>query len=215
MKTSLLGQFLPDNNQLFYNLFNEASANSTTMAKLLLEAVSSNSPQEQKNQFNQISRLKIKANDLKRQVYAVSGKAFISPFERNDMYSLVSAIYNVADYIDNAARRINLYAIEVITPPVKELCSLIVDASKALEGCIQALSNLRQMDVIEAGCNQVKQLEYRADMLYDKAVAALNKEENDIFQVLKYSEIFSALEKTTDKCEHATYVIESILIKNS
>ncbi|QJD95123.1 DUF47 family protein [Mucilaginibacter robiniae] len=215
MKTTLLGQFLPDNNQVFYNLFNEASANSTAMAKLLYEAVSSSSTQEQKNQFNQISRLKNKAHELKRQVYAVSGKAFVSPFERNDMYSLVSAIYNVADYIDNAARRINLYAIDVITPPLKELCNLIVEASVALEGCIRAMNNLRQNDIIEAGCNQVKLLEYHADQVYDKALAALNHDETNIFQVLKYSEIFSALEKTTDKCEHATYVIESILIKNS
>ncbi|WP_158824777.1 DUF47 domain-containing protein [Mucilaginibacter lacusdianchii] len=215
MKTSFFGQMLPDNNHVFYGLFNRASAISANMAKLLYEAVSQNAIHGQTTHFGQISRLKIEATELKRQVYAVSGKALISPFERNDMYALVTALVNVADYIDISARRINLYTIDVITAPIKELCSLIVQASVQLEKCVHALSNIRHPEPITESCNQIKQLEHYADTVHGKAVAALNAEETDIFQLIKYGEIYAALERTTDKFEHVAYVVESILVKNS
>ena len=97
--------------RFFYNLFNQASAVSTAMAQLLCDAVSDEWVPEQKTQFNQISRLKAQANEIKREVYAASGKALVSPFERNDMYALASAINSVSDYIDISARRLNLYSI--------------------------------------------------------------------------------------------------------
>jgi len=212
---NILTRFLPDNDKVFFNLFNRASANSAAMAKLLFEAVSGEWIPDQKTEFAQISRLKTNSSDIKRQVYAVSGKALVSPFERNDMYALVSAINSVSDYIDSSARRINLYSIDVITPSIHELCRIIMQATIELENCVRALNNISDPDTISELCNQVKQLEHDADDVYDEAFAQLNAEETDTFQLIKYSEILGALERTTDKCEQVTYVIESILIKNS
>jgi len=185
------------------------------MAKLLFEAVSGDWDPEHKTEFAQISRLKTNSSDIKRQVYAVSGKALVSPFERNDMYALVSAVNAVSDYIDSSARRINLYSIDVITPSIHELCRIIMEATQQLEKCVKALSNISEPDLITQLCNEVKQLEHKADDIYDEAFAQLNAKETDIFQLIKYSEILGALERTTDRCEDVTYIIESILIKNS
>jgi uncharacterized protein Yka (UPF0111/DUF47 family) len=212
---NILTRFLPDNDKVFFNLFNRASANSAAMAKLLFEAVSGEWIPDQNTEFAQISRLKTNSSDIKRQVYAVSGKALVSPFERNDMYALVSAINTVSDYIDSSARRINLYSIDVITPSIHELCRIIMQATIELEKCVKALNDIANPDVISDLCNQVKQLEHDADDVYDEAFAQLNAEETDTFQLIKYSEILGALERTTDKCESVTYIIESILIKNS
>ncbi|MBS7564631.1 DUF47 family protein [Mucilaginibacter sp. Bleaf8] len=215
MKTSFFGQMLPDNNQMFYGLFNKAATTSTHMAKLLHEAVSKNMVLGQNTYFSQISRYKNEAAELKRQVYAVSGKSLISPFERNDMYALVTALSNVSDYIDISARRINLYTIDNITTPIKDFCEVIVEASHELERCVRSLHNLRDAETITQSCNHIKQLEHNADNIYDKAVASLNAEETDIFQLIKYGEIYAALERTTDKFEDVAYIIESILVKNS
>ncbi|WP_345952586.1 DUF47 family protein [Mucilaginibacter sp. PAMB04274] len=206
---------MPKNDAVFFNLFNRASANSAAMAKLLNDAVNGEWIPEQKTEFAQISRLKAQSSDIKRQVYAVSGKALVSPFERNDMYALVSAINAVSDYIDSSARRINLYSLDVITAPIRELCAIILEASQHMDRCIRALNKISDSETILGICNQIKQLEHKADQVYDKAFALLNAKETDTFQLIKYSEILGALERTTDKCEQVTYIVESILIKNS
>jgi uncharacterized protein Yka (UPF0111/DUF47 family) len=212
---NFLTRWIPDNDKVFFGLFNRASSNSAAMGKLLFEAVSGEWVPEQKTEFAQISRLKAQSSDIKRQVYAVSGKALVSPFERNDMYALVTALNTVSDSIDAASRRISLYSIDKITPPILQLCRIIMEAGEELVKCVNALSNISDPDTISALCNRIKQLEHQADNIYDEAFAQLNAEETDTFQLIKYSEILGALERTTDKCEHVTYVIESILIKNS
>ena len=77
------------------------------------------------------------------------------------------------------------------------------------------MNDIPHPDAISKASNEVKQLEHYADQVYSKAFAALNSNETDTFQLIKYSEVLGALERTTDKCEHVTFVVESILIKNS
>jgi uncharacterized protein Yka (UPF0111/DUF47 family) len=214
MKTSIFGQALPNNNQIFYGLFNQAASNSYDMAALLYQAAGSDDLQDQKMNFNHIGRLKEKANSIKHQVLVVSGKAFISPFSRDDMYALASSINAVSDFIDVAARRINFYNINV-NSPIKELAGIIVDCCTLLTKCVEALNDLKNVDTITEYCTNIKQLEHYADQVHNKALAHLLDTETDALEIIKYSEILASLERATDKCEHVVNVIESIIIKNS
>lgn len=213
--STILSRFLPDNDKMFFGLFNRAAQNCTAMAKLLFEAVNDEWIPEQKTEFAQISRLKTASAEIKRQVYATSGKALVSPFERNDMYALASAISAASDYVDASARRINLYSLDAITPPMLELCRIVLDSSLQMETLIKALNNISDKETITHICAEIKQLEHEADKVYDRAFAQLNAHETDSIQLIKHSEILGALERTTDKFEDIAFVVESILIKNS
>ena len=213
MQQSLYKSAFPNANDVFYNYFNQATENASTMAGLLYEAVTTTD--EQKPQYNTINRLRAKSQEITREVFTESGKAFISPFDRSDMCDLVKAVDTVAGYINISSRRINLYQPTSITPPIKELAGLIVEICAELERCVYAISNLKNTQVITDSINAIKALEHYADKVYNKAVAALLVEEPNVIELIKFNEILAALETTTDKCEHATNVIESIVIKNN
>ncbi|MVN89704.1 DUF47 domain-containing protein [Mucilaginibacter aquatilis] len=213
--SSVLSKFLPDNDQLFFGLFDSAAANCATMAKLLNEAVQGKWEPEQKTEFAQISRLKTHSAEIKRQVYYTAGKALVSPFERTDIYDLASAISAASDYVDSSARRINLYSLSSITPPMLELCGIINEAAQQAQLCLKALRNLSDREAITTLCTRIKQLEHDADDVYDRGFAQLNAHETDSIQLIKHSEILGALERTTDKFEDIAFVVESILVKNS
>lgn len=213
MQQRLFKSAFPNTNDVFFNHFNQATDNVSVMAGLLFEAITTDD--EQKPQYNQINRLRAKSQEITREVFSDSGKAFISPFDRSDMCDLVKAIDTVAGYINISSRRINLYQPTSITPSIKELAGLIVEISAELERCVAAISNLKDTQVITDSINAIKALEHYADKVYNKAVAALLKEEPNPIELIKYNEILHALETTTDKCEQATNVIESIVVKNS
>jgi uncharacterized protein Yka (UPF0111/DUF47 family) len=213
MQQRLYKSAFPNANDLFYNHFNEATDNVNVMAGLLFEAITTED--DQKPQYNQINRLRAKSQEITREVFADSGKAFISPFERSDMCDLVKAIDTVAGYINISSRRINLYQPSNITPPIKELAGLIVEICAELEKCVRAISNLKDAQAIADSVNAIKALEHYADKVYNKAVAALLVEEPNAIELIKFNEILLALETTTDKCEQVTDVIESIVVKNS
>src|ERR1700712_2835183 len=108
----------PSSNQLFYDLFNDAAANSSEIATLLQKAVNEPQTHTQKLYFAQIDKLKAKSYEITHKVFIESGKMLISPFERKDMCDLAAAIDDVADTIAMASRRINLYEVAGnITPP--------------------------------------------------------------------------------------------------
>lgn len=183
------------------------------MANLLVEAITIGD--EQKLQFTQINRLRAKSQEITRQVVNDSGQTFISPFERSDMFELVKALDAVASLINISSRRINLYQPANITQPIRDLADLIVKTCYELAVCVKALSNITDKQAIADSINNIKTLEHRADKIYNNAVAALLTSETDAIELIKYNEILLALETTTDKCELATNVIESIVVKNS
>lgn len=213
MQQRLFRSAFPNSNDMFFNHFNQAAENASTMAILLFEAITSDI--DPKGQHNAINRLRAKSQELTRQVFADSGQAFISPFERSDMCDLVKAIDTVAGYINISSRRINLYQPTSITPPIKELAGLIVEICAELERCVAALAKIKDVQTITDSINAIKALEHYADKVYNKAVAELLVTEPNAIELIKYNEILLALETTTDKCEHVTNVVESIVVKNS
>ena len=204
----------PNSNKIFYDLFNKAAANVAEMATLLDIAVNSSDLFEQKYNFTHIDKLKITSYGLTHQIYAESGKQLVSPFQRKDMCDLAAAIDDVADRIAMASRRIHLYDVPKITPPIISLAALILATSTELQKAINAMSNLSNSAHIFELCNNIKQLEYKADTVYNEAFADLLANETDAIQLIKYTDVFMAMETATDSCEDATLVIESILIKN-
>ena len=204
----------PNSNKIFYDLFNKLAANVAEMATLLNIAVNSADLFEQKYNFTHIDKLKIKSYELTHQIFSESGKSLVSPFQRKDMCDLAAAVDDVADSIAMASRRIHLYDVPKITPPIISLANLILKTSTDLQAAIIAMSNLGNSAHIFELCSSIKKLEFQADMVYNEAFADLLANETDAIQLIKYTDVFMALETATDSCEDATLIIESILIKN-
>jgi uncharacterized protein Yka (UPF0111/DUF47 family) len=61
----------------------------------------------------------------------------------------------------------------------------------------------------------MKQLEEEGDVLYAQSVGALFERDEPAIEVLKWKEIFDALEHAIDECEDVSNTLESIALKNS
>jgi predicted phosphate transport protein (TIGR00153 family) len=201
---SIFQYFVPKDKKTFFPLFEQAAANVVTMATILVEAVNSNSPATQEELFRQIDKLENKGDELTHQIYLELGKNFITPFDREDIHALATAIDDVADYIHGAANRMSLYKIDDFNEHIRKLSDLILQASGDLEKAVRELKDLR-----------INSVENQADYVFDRAVADLFLYETDAIRLIKYKEILAALETATDMCEDAANVMESILVKNA
>ena len=185
------------------------------MSTVLVEAVNSNNPATREELFRQIDKLENKGDELTHQVYLELGKNFITPFDREDIHTLATAIDDIADYIHGAANRMNLYKIDDYNEHIKKLSELILQAANDLEKAVRELKDLRNVRAIADSCIRINSVENQADYVFDRAVADLFLYETDAIRLIKYKEILSALETATDMCEDAANVMESILIKNA
>ena len=185
------------------------------MAKTLVETVNSNRPETREELIKQIDKLENKGDEITHQIHLELGKNFITPFDREDIHSLASAIDDVADNIHGAANRMHLYRIDDFNEHIKKLSDLILQASIDLEKAIKEIRDLKNVRSIAASCIRINSIENQADYVFDRAVADLFLYEKDAIRLIKYKEILASLETATDMCEDAANVMESILVKNA
>ncbi|HEY8780946.1 MAG TPA: DUF47 family protein [Mucilaginibacter sp.] len=212
---SIFQYFVPKDKKIFFPLFEQAASNAVMMASILVDTVNSDNPAAREDMIRQIDKLENKGDEITHQIYLELGKNFITPFDREDIHQLASAIDDVADNIQGAANRMSLYRIDDFNEHIRKLSELILQGSVELEKAVRELKDLKNVRSIADSCIRINSVENQADNVFDRAVADLFLYETDAIRLIKYKEILSSLETATDMCEDAANVMESILVKNA
>ncbi|RTY81576.1 DUF47 domain-containing protein [Flavobacterium sp. GSP27] len=207
-------QFLVPKDKKFFPLFEQASSNLIEIATNLHEAV--NLPlKEREDLFRKIDALEQKGEDITRQTSLELSRNFITPFDREDIHSLITSIDNVADNLHGAASRMKLYQVDKITKSIRKLTEINLEACQNIDVAVRELRDLKNIKNITDACVRINKLENKSDNVYDKAVLDLFENETDAKNIIKYKEVLSVLETATDKCKSVASVLESISVKHS
>lgn len=214
MSLNSIFQFLVPKDKKFFPLFEEASTNLIQLATLLHEAV--NLPLKEREVFFQkIDELEQRGEDLTRQTNLELSRNFITPFDREDIHSLVTSIDNVADNLHGAASRMRLYHVDKITKSIRKLTEINLEACQNIDTAVKELRNFKKVKIITDACSRINKLENKSDTVYNKAVFEIFENETDAKNIIKYKEVLSVLETATDKCKSVASVLESISVKHS
>lgn len=214
MSLNSIFQFLVPKDKKFFPLFEQASSNLILIAETLHEAV--NLPTNERNTlFQKIDELEELGEEITRQTNIELSKNFITPFDREDIYALITAIDNVADNIHGAASRMKLYQVDKITKSIRKLTEINLEACQNIDVAVRELRNLKKIKNITDACAKINKLENKSDTVYDRAVSDLFENEQDAKNIIKYKEVLSVLESAADKCKSVASVLESIAVKHS
>ncbi|MFA4862699.1 MAG: DUF47 family protein [Bacteroidales bacterium] len=162
----------------------------------------------------QIKDLERNADKLSRNCTDLLHKTFITPIDRNDIFTLVKRLDDLADQINAAAFRISAYNVTDIRYEAVEFSKIIQSCIEELIVAIRELRKIKNKNQILECCKRVHDLENQADEILRSAVSRLFKE-GEVLLLIKWKEIFERLEKAVDKCEDIAGTIESILIEQS
>lgn len=214
MSINSIFQFLVPKDRKFFPLFEQATTNLVLLAETLHEAV--NAPKNQREDyFKKIEELENIIEDIAHKTNLELSRNFITPFDREDIHALISAIDDVADYMYGAASRMRLYQIEKITKSIRKLTEINLEACLLIKGAIVDLKDMNNLKGIADACIRINKLENKSDNVFDKAVADIFENETDAINIIKYKEVLAALESASDKCKGVANVLESIAVKHS
>ena len=206
-------QFFVPKDKKFFPLFEQASANLILLAETLHEAV--NAPKgERENYFKKIDELEENIEEITHKTNIELSKNFITPFDREDIHSLIKSMDDVADYMQGASSRIRLYQVDKITKSIRKLTEINLEACQLIGVSIIELKNMNHK-IIKETCKKINKLESKADVVFDRAVADIFENENDAKNIIKYKEVLSALESASDKCKSVSNIMEQISVKHS
>ena len=215
MSLNNIFQYFIPKDKKFFPLFEQDSANLIKLGEKLVEAVNTEDMTRRLELFKDIEDLEHIGDEITHQIHLELGKNFITPFDREDIHRLASAIDDIADYIHGSASRMDIYKVTLITPPIKELAALILQGCQELDKAVRELRDLKNIRTIADSCVRINSIENQADFVFDTAVGQLFDYEKDAVNLIKYKEVLSALETATDMCEDAANVLESILVKHA
>ena len=138
---------------------------------------------------------------------------FVTPYDREDLVTLAFAVDEVPDKIENAAELLGLYGVESPTKQSLELCALLVRATEELSSLLGRLRGLRGS---AEEIRTIKAIEDEADDVARAARASLFKDDRiDPVIVIRWKDIYEALEDAVDACETAAHRVGNILVKNA
>ncbi|MNK85195.1 putative pit accessory protein [compost metagenome] len=207
--------FFTPKDKKFQPLFEQAGSNVRRIAETLLVVVTADDIEKRKEAIKEVERLEHVGDDITHTIFIELSKNFITPFDREDIHSLASAIDDIADYIHASAGNIELYNVTNIGEPMVKLAELLVEMCTDLEKAIKELRSFKNIRVIADACVRINSAENQADYTCNLAIARLFEFETNAIELIKQKEVLQTLEIATDKCEDAANVLESILVKNA
>ncbi|MDQ6787286.1 MAG: DUF47 family protein [Acidobacteriota bacterium] len=139
-------------------------------------------------------------------------KSFITPFDREDIYTLSVALDDVIDYIDAAARAILMYDIKEINEHARRFAKVIQGLAIELHS---AISMLAKPDGMNEHIVEIHRLENEADDIYFRAIKELFHNSTEAVTLIKWKELYEILENATDRCESVANIVEGIILKHT
>jgi uncharacterized protein Yka (UPF0111/DUF47 family) len=204
--------FMPKD-RIFYSLFEDVAHTVAKMGKTMREVVKEPDFDKRAALIAQIEDLEHVNDDYTHKIFTELGRNFITPFDREDIHYLASALDDIADYIFASAKKINFYKVNPNDQGIQKLAELIDQGCEQIKNAVLELRDMKDMRQITDALVKVNSIENQADDIFDMSIDRLFETEPDAKEVIKKREIYQVMEIVTDKCEDAGNVIESIIIK--
>ena len=94
------------------------------------------------------------------------------------------------------------------------MIAIIKQGIEQVHGAIKGLRELKKSDPkLRQYYREIKRLEEEGDVLYEKAIMALFREETDTIELIKQKEIIQELEKTVNRVNKIGKILKTIFIK--
>jgi uncharacterized protein Yka (UPF0111/DUF47 family) len=209
---SFLKIFLPKN-RIFYELFEKVATNVEKMGSILKDVVAEPDFDKRAALITQLEDLEHANDELTHNLFTELGRNFITPFDREDIHYLATSLDDIADYIYAAGKKINFYRVNPNDIGMQKFAELIEQAAAQVKIAVVELRDMKNMRNITEALVKINSIENQADDIFDFSIERLFATEPDAKEVIKKREIYQVMEIVTDKCEDASNVIESIIIK--
>ena len=196
----------------FFKLFIESSNVLRQGAYVLKEVM--NDYTQLDEQMEHMSKLEHQADDINDAIIDKLNQTFITPLDREDIYSFATMLDDVVDFLQGTMQRMVLYKAGKPTPGAIQLAELLVESTEEMVLAFNLLVNIkRNQDKILEHTKKIGELESLGDNIYRREVALLFETCPDPIEVIKWKEILEHLEDALDHCERIGDLLRGVVMK--
>ncbi len=193
----------------FYDLFTQLAERLSLAARLLHQLF--REPERHSEHVQAIKVAEHEADEITREIIDRLDRTFITPFDREDIHQLASALDEVVDLLDGAARRVEIFRITTVHEAAVTLSEVMVRAAAQVE---DAVRHMKDPKIVNLKAQELKRLEEEGDAIYHESMGALFDGALDAIEVIKWKELYDKVEDALDQAEDVANVLQSIALKN-
>ncbi|HEX7567762.1 MAG TPA: DUF47 family protein [Anaerolineaceae bacterium] len=163
-----------------------------------------------------VSNTEKEADEVRRIVIEELMRTFVTPFDREDIFSLSREIDDVLDYANTTVDEMEILDVTP-TPYMVRMASLLFEASQELSLAVERLQD-NHLSVAQDHAQRAKAFENRVEQVYREAIADLfrgPKNFKQVMTILKVREIYRHMNNASDREDTAANVISDIIMKMS
>jgi predicted phosphate transport protein (TIGR00153 family) len=171
-----------------------------------------------KLRLQEVLALEDEADSIAREVHLGLRTTFITPFDRDDIQSLITSMDDSVDQCKRAAKAIILFEVMTFEPEMREMADAVVECAELVQRAVSMLSDVASnaVELHEIGL-QITRIEGNADDTYDRGLELLYQKikGGDAIEFIRGSEIYKHLEDTVDSLDDVGDEIEGIVIEHA
>ena len=197
----------------FFDMFDEQVEYAVTASALFKELVASDSVNAAA--IERMRDIEHRGDDAAHVIIDRLNRTFVTPFDREDIFTLAKEMDDVIDMLNTIVRRLSVYKLPPNDRHMVEFAAIIDESVRTLAICVKALRNNKGPQSVLASCVEIHRLENVGDALRDAVLAELFETQKDPILVIKWKEVYEDAETVLDVCEDVANIIESILVKQA
>ena len=194
----------------FYDLFTQSAQHLVIGADLLADMLSDGN--DRAATAAAMRDAEHACDDTTHEIVRAVNSTFVTPFDREDIYALASALDDVMDAMDEAVDLVLLYEVETLPTEVANQVEVL---QRCAELTAAAMPNLRSMQSLDEYWIEINRLENAGDKAYRRILAHLFSGEYEALEVLKLKDVVDSLESGVDAFEKVANIVEQIAVKES
>jgi predicted phosphate transport protein (TIGR00153 family) len=195
----------------FYTMFEGAAENLVAGARLLHEQFAA--PAAARPAIAaRMHETEHAGDDATHEIFSAVNTTFVTPFDRQDIYSLAGRLDDVLDHMDAAADLVVLYRPVELPDGIEQQVDVLC---RAAELTVDAMGRLREPQELSGYWVEINRLENEGDQAYRRLLATLFSGMYEPLELLKLKDVVEELEAAADAFEQVAHTVQTIAAKDA
>jgi len=208
----MLFRFFPKQFKLF-DLFEKQVGYAVEAACFFKEVVAQGRVNEE--MLSKMAEIEHQGDNAAHTIIEQLNKAFITPFDREDIHALAMELDDITDMINNIVRRLRVYDITGVDQNLVAFAAVIEQSVRAVARAVGGLRHVKNVQVVFDACVEVNRLENVGDAMRDRVLTELFATAKDPIAVIKWKDLYQDAETVLDVCEDVVHLVDSIMVKQA
>lgn len=199
----------------FHELLAQNTRNLVKAMRVFETIASSTSLEDRQVRAVELKAIEHEGDSITKNIFLALNSTFITPFDRDDIREIATHLDDILDYVEGVAQSFVVFELGDSPAPLRQFAFILKEMADEIDRMTSLIWDLSDEQKIQASTVRVSELENQADALYTTVIGDLFKTGGNPIEIMKWKEVYEALESACDACKDYTHAIGNVVVKNA